>query len=68
MAHLAVEHLQCTHQILRYVSGTKDRGLLYGTGVARQLVGYMDANWAGNANDRRSTFGYAFSLGSVAVV
>jgi hypothetical protein len=49
------------------VSGTKDRGLLYRTGTAVQLVGYTDAGWAGNVADRRSTSGYAFSLGSVAV-
>ena len=49
------------------VSGTKDRGLLYRTGTAAQLVGYTDANWAGNVNDRRSTSGFAFSLGSAAI-
>ena len=31
-------------------------------GPAVQLVGYTDADWAGNVADRRSTFGYAFSL------
>ena len=28
------EHLQCAQRILRYVSGTKDWGLLYRTGIA----------------------------------
>ena len=56
--------MQC---ILRYVSGTKDMGLLYQIGVAEQLVSYMDADWAGNTDDRRSTFGFAFSLGSTAI-
>jgi hypothetical protein len=32
-----------------------------------QLAGYTDADWAGNAADRRSTSGYAFSIGSAAV-
>ena len=27
----------------------------------------MDVDWAGNARDRRSTFGYVFSFGSFAV-
>ena len=31
------------------------------------MVGYSDADWAGNAADRRSTSGYAFSLGSAAI-
>ena len=32
-----------------------------------QLVGYTDADWAGNATDLGSTSGYAFSLGSAAI-
>ena len=32
-----------------------------------QLVGYTDVDWAGNTADRRSTSGYAFSLGSAGV-
>jgi hypothetical protein len=32
-----------------------------------QLADYTDADWAGNAADRRSTFGYAFTLGSAAI-
>ena len=51
-----------------YVSGTKDRRLLYRTGVAEQLVNYTDADWAGNVGDRRSISGFAFSLGSAAIV
>ena len=31
------------------------------------MVGYTDADWAGNAANRRSTLGYAFSLGSAAI-
>ena len=31
--------------------------LLYQAGVAKRLVGYMDVDWAGNANDGRSSFG-----------
>jgi hypothetical protein len=67
MAQPTEEHLQSALRILRYVSGTKDRGLLYRTGTTVQLAGYIDADWTGNAVDRRSTSGYAFSLGSVVV-
>ena len=62
------EHFQCAQRILRYVSGTKDMALFYRTGIAERLLGYRDADWDGNAHDRRSTSGYAFSLGSVAIV
>ena len=67
MAHPTVEHLQCVQRILRYVNDTKDRGLLFQTSTIEQLVGHMDADWAGNAGDRRFTLGFAFSLGSVAI-
>jgi hypothetical protein len=32
-----------------------------------QFAGYTDADWAGNAADRRSTSGYAFTLGSATI-
>ena len=51
-----------------YVSGTKDRGLFYQHGVAKLLVGYTDANWAGDASDHRSISGFTFSLGNAVVV
>ena len=50
-----------------YVSGTKDKGLLYQTRTAEQLVDYMDVDWAGNVGDRRSTLGFTFLLGSVMI-
>ena len=67
MARPIEEHLQRAQRVLRYVSGTKDRELLYRTGTAAQLVGYTDVDWVGNAADRRSTSGYALSLGSAAI-
>ena len=67
MARPTEEHLQCAQRVLRCVSGTKDQGLLYRTGTVVQLVGYTHADWAGNAGDRRSTSGFAFSLGSAAI-
>ena len=32
------------------------------------MVGYMDADWASDASDRRSTPRFVFSLGSIDVV
>jgi hypothetical protein len=52
MARPTEEHLQSALHILRYVSGTKDREVLYRAGTAMQLAGYTDADWAGNAADR----------------
>ena len=67
MAQPTKEHLQSAQRALKYASGTKDRGLLYRIGTTAQLVGYTDADWAGNPADCRSRFGYAFSLGSATV-
>ena len=61
------EQLQCVQRILRYVSITKDTPPLYQTGIAEQLVGYTDVDCAGNVEDRRSTSGYVFSLGSTVI-
>ena len=44
MARPTEEHLSCAQRILMYVSGTKDRRLLYHTGIAEQLVAYTDAD------------------------
>ena len=54
-------------QILRYVSDTKDRGLLYQIHMAERLFGYTNTDWIGNASDGRSTSSFAFPLQSVAI-
>ena len=50
-------------RILRYVSGTKFYGLFYTSANDSNVVAYIDANWAGNLDDRKSAFGYAFLFG-----
>ena len=60
-------HMDCPRRILRYVSGTLDCGLLYKKGGVFQLQGYTDADWAGDAIDRRSTSGFMFHLGSATI-
>jgi len=52
--------------LLRYLRGTITYGLRY---IARdvRLFGYTDADWAGNVEDRKSTSGCCFSLGSASI-
>jgi hypothetical protein len=57
---LAVKHL------LRYVAGTLDFGVFYSRGKKRdhQLIGYSDSDYAGDADDRKSTSGMLYCLGA----
>ncbi|XP_071573948.1 uncharacterized protein [Temnothorax nylanderi] len=56
--------LKCT---LRYLKGTKDLRLKIDCSKPMELIGYCNANWAGDTDSRRSTSGYVFLLGSCAV-
>lgn len=49
------------------MKGTKDLQLRFSGSGLMKLVGYCDANWAGDSDSRRSTSGYIFLLGSCAV-
>ncbi|KAL5795083.1 hypothetical protein ACOSP7_003677 [Xanthoceras sorbifolium] len=57
-------HLEAVRRILRYVKSTIDYGLMYKKGENCKLVGYCDADYAGDHDTRRSTTGYMFTLGS----
>jgi hypothetical protein len=57
-------HWKAVKNILRYLKGTPDKGIMYRQGLTNglQLTGYADANWAGDPDKRRSTTGYVFFL------
>ncbi|XP_070025232.1 secreted RxLR effector protein 161-like [Nicotiana sylvestris] len=57
-------YLKATKRILRYLKGTQDLVLYYPTGDSINLIGYVDAGYAGYLVDRKSTFGMAHFLGS----
>jgi hypothetical protein len=45
--------------ILRYLKGTKSIGLMLSKSGSKLLSAFLDANWAGLADDRRSTGEFA---------
>ncbi|KAG7559351.1 Zinc finger PMZ-type [Arabidopsis thaliana x Arabidopsis arenosa] len=57
-------HLEAVKRILKYVRGTVELGIWYSRNSNQNLVGYCDADYAGNVNDRRSTSGGCFFLGN----
>ncbi|XP_020095060.1 uncharacterized protein LOC109714760 [Ananas comosus] len=57
-------HLKAVKRIIRYVKGTTAYGLLYRMRTSLDLIGYSDADWAGSADDRKSTSGGCFYLGN----
>lgn len=54
-------------RIIRYLRGTAELGLLYEKYSNKSIVGYSDADWAGDIVDRKSTSGYIFTLNGAAV-
>ncbi|XP_064403839.1 uncharacterized protein LOC135349261 [Halichondria panicea] len=64
------EHRTAVKRIFRYLRGTTQFGLLhvlYAKGEYSDLIGYSDADWAGDCNDYKSTTGYMFQIGGTAV-
>src|SRR2546421_380012 len=50
-------------RILRYLRGSLDHGIWMGKNESTEIVGYCDADWAGDRVDRRSTTGYCTFIG-----
>ena len=59
-----VSHLNAVKRIIKYVGGTCDYGLFYSKESNLFLAGFSDSDWAGNANDRKSTTGGCFYVGA----
>src|SRR3954463_9010233 len=57
-------HLTAVKRILRYLKGTTNIGLVYRRSKEYNLVGYCDADYAGDRIERKSTSGSCQFLGS----
>ena len=68
----AEAHMKAVKHLVRYLRGTMDLGLLYsktagGAGPPNVLTAYVDADWAGDPDSRRSTTGYVLLLNGAAI-
>jgi hypothetical protein len=61
-----LQHWNQAKRVLRYLKATQDVGLEFKS-KGTHLVGYSDADWAGDIDTRRSTTGYLFYLGGALV-
>ncbi|KAG8490833.1 hypothetical protein CXB51_014023 [Gossypium anomalum] len=60
-------HMVALKCILRYLRGTLSHGLVFRRSDRLSLVGYADANWGLDFDDRRSTIGYCMYFGHTLV-
>ena len=60
-------HLTAVKRIVRYLKGTVDMGLRYHKSENGILLGYSDADWAGDMYDRHSTTGNLFLMAGGAI-
>ena len=57
-------HMIALKRIINYVKTTAEFGVWYSKDISDVLAGYFDANWAGNADDRKSTLRGCFYVGN----
>ncbi|GKA52266.1 retrovirus-related pol polyprotein from transposon TNT 1-94 [Tanacetum coccineum] len=54
-------------RVLRYLAGTKDFGIWFQRTKDFKLKGYINSDWVGSVEDRKSTSGSCFILGEAVV-
>jgi hypothetical protein len=66
MAAPKEHHWNCIKRVLRYLKGTIDSKITYGP-KRQEILGYSDANYAADIDDRKSTGAYIFTSNNGAV-
>ena len=51
------QHWVAVKHIFRYLKGTQQYGLLYSKSDSNHCIGFSDADWGGDLDDRKSTSG-----------
>ena len=60
------QHWEAVKWILRYLKGSSDTSLSF-IGASLKLQGYVDADFAGDIDSRKSTTRFVFTLGGTAI-
>lgn len=60
-------HVNAVKRIFKYINSSIEKGILFKNNVKLNLNGYSDADYGGDIDERRSTTGYLFLLGSTLV-
>jgi len=60
-------HLKAARHVLRYLKRTRFFCITYGRSPRLIILGFADANWGGDINDRISTTGYVFMINNGAI-
>jgi hypothetical protein len=55
--------MEAVYRILRYLKNAPGRGLLFSKSSELEVMGYTNADWAGDQTNRRSTSGYFTFVG-----
>ena len=66
-AYPGPQHLVAVKRVLKYLKGTASDGISYCADSDLNLVGFADADWAGDRDTSRSCGGYVFLLAGGAV-
>ena len=61
------QHWIALKRVMCYLKGTIDFGIQYCKHGSKECIGYSDADWAGDLNNRRSTSRYLFQISGGAV-
>ena len=66
MSRPGKQHWEAVKWILRYLRGSSDTCLCF-TGESLKLQGYVDIDFAGDIDSRKSTTGLVFTLGGTTI-
>jgi hypothetical protein len=61
------EHWVATNHILRYLRGTIMYGLRYASNNEVKMHRFIDSDWVGSVEDKKSIFGLCFNLSSAMI-